>query len=247
MTNRSHDIVTCISRALACLILAFLTSLPVSAAANPSALQNTSAGSQAPGFIPGSPSPNTQPTTAPWLADFPAFATANGSRHWILGRSSKPCLSENEALDQARDSAAHQLRGLLRTHLPISQMRGESESWLRARVDRELSFGDWIVDRSVSKVHRPYSDIWSAAILVDASGDRLAPVRRDYESWRQARTVSLRQTAGSLVGLCLAILAVYVVINAATKGYFRGRLRFTAALALLLGTGWLIWLANAAG
>jgi hypothetical protein len=227
MTTPRHNIVP---RALACLSLVALTL----------------ATSAAPTTAPGLTSPTTSPKS--WAEDFPAFATANGSHQWIVGRSAKPCLSEAEALDQARQAAASQLRKLLRATLPISgPLRGESETWIRTRVDRELSFNNWIVDRSVSKTHRPYADIWSAAVLVDASPDRLAPARRDYETWRHLRTETVTHTAGSLVGLCLAILAIYFVVNAATKGYFRGRLRCAAALALILGSGCLIWLANAAG
>jgi hypothetical protein len=219
------------SRALACVIVLSLISL-----ASPAG----------PTTAPGLTAPTASPQS--WADDFPAFTTAHGDHHWIVGRSAKPCLSEAEALDQARQAAASQLRKLLRSTLPIAgPLRGESETWIRTRVDRELSFNNWIVDRSVSKTHRPYADIWSAAVLVDASPDRLSPVRRDYSDWRQARSATVRHTAGSLVGLCLAILAIYFVVNAATKGYFRTRLRCAAALTLILGTGCLIWLARAAG
>ena len=61
---------------------------------------------------------------------------------------------------------------------------------------------------------------------------------------RSSRSTA-RSTGFSLVGLSLAILAIYSVMNALTKGYFRARLRASAGLALALGTFFLIWLARA--
>lgn len=192
------------------------------------------------------PSPaTTAPTTREWLADFPAFVHANGTRYWIVGHSSATCVTEKEAADQARRDAATQLRNTLRANLPDALFKGEADTWIKSRVSRDLALGSLIVDRSTSRIHRPYGDIWSAAVLVDASPDRLAPIARDYDAWRTGRTATVTHTGFSLVGLSLAILAIYTVMNVLTKGYFRGRLRASAALALGLGTFLLIYLARA--
>ena len=217
---------------LCCLIAAGVDAGPV-AAAKPKPAQP--------------PTTATAPTTRPWAADFPAFANAAADRHWVVGRSSKPCLSESEAAEQARRDAGSQVRALLRPHLSSRWLDGDAEAWLKGRVDRELVLGRLIVERSLSKVHRPYADIWSGAVLVDASGDRLAPIVRDYQEWRQVRTHTLRRTGFSVLGFSAAILAIYAVMNALTKGYFRGRLRAGAGLVMGLGAGWLIWLARVAG
>jgi hypothetical protein len=103
--------------------------------------------------------------------------------------------------------------------------------WLERRLAQEVV----VADRSVSRVHRPYGDIWSEAVLVDASKDRLARVAREYSAWRSNRHQTVGGAAASVVGLSIAILLIYTAVNAATKGYFRGRLRAAAALTLALG------------
>jgi hypothetical protein len=194
------------------------------------------------------PAPTSQPTSAPtqqWFTDLPTFVHANGARQWIVGHSSATCVTQQEAADQARRDAASQLRNVLRGTLPGALLRGEADTWIKNRVSRDLALGNLIVDRAVRKVHRPYADIWTAAVLVDASPDRLAPIARDYDAWRTGRTATIASTGFSLVGLSLAILGIYAVMNALTKGYFRGRLLASAGLALGLGTMFLIWLAKA--
>ena len=102
-----------------------------------------------------------------------------------------------------------------------------------------------VVERAATRTHRPYGDIWSAAVLIDTSPNRIRPIARDYDAWRHSRAETARSTGFSLVGLSLAILAIYTVMNVLTKGYFRGRLRASAALALGVGTFFLIYLARA--
>lgn len=219
----------------------------IAAAAPPSAPKAPSPAVPAPNV----PSPTaiapatTAPTTQQWVSDFPAFLRDNGSREWIVGRSQTPAVSEQEAFDQARSNAASQLRKLLRATLTPSLFKSEGEAWIKDRVAREFTLGNIIVERAATKTHRPYADIWSAAVLVDTSPDRLGPIARDYDAWRHNRAATARSTGFSLVGLSLAILAIYCVMNALTRGYFRGRLRAGASLTLALGTFFLIWLARA--
>jgi hypothetical protein len=194
--------------------------------------------------VASGPVATTGPTTKPWVSDFPGYVTGFGGHQWILGRSTRPCATEKEAMDQARSQAAAQVRELLRANVTPARFGGESEAWIRSRVAREMSIGSLVVDRSLSKVKRPYGDVWSAAVLVDASGDRIAPMVREHDAWLRAREVSVRQTTGSILGLGAAILLIYAVMNAATKGYFRGRLRVGGAMALAIGAVWFIVLAR---
>jgi hypothetical protein len=104
------------------------------------------------------------------------------------------------------------------------------------RLGQELSAGGSLVsDRFVSRVHRPYGDIWSEAILVDVSSARLAHIAGEHAVWLSGRQHARRSAVASVVGMSLAILLIYAVVNAATKGYFRGYLRTTAAAAMTLG------------
>jgi hypothetical protein len=168
-----------------------------------------------------------------WVDDFAAFASAAGGKRWIVGRSLSPCVSEDEAFDAARGDACNQLFARMRPRLTRSS-GAETDAWLRRRLEHEMARGDLIVDRHVWRVHRPYADIWSEAVLVDASNERLSKVTRDHAAWLESRFRAKRGAVGSVFGLSVTILLVYVVLNALTKGYFRGRLRAGAAAALVL-------------
>jgi hypothetical protein len=180
-----------------------------------------------------------------WVTDFPTFANANGTRQWIVGRTTTVCLNEGEAMERARHTTRQLLVDFLRPQL--GQFGPDDEAWLKQRLTRELTTGRLVKDRSVSHVKRPYGEVWSAAILVDASSDRLATVAREHRIWRQSRDTTVRRTGASIFGLSVVILLVYAVLNFLTKGYFRGRLRAMAGFALCGGTMVLIWLMKAAG
>jgi hypothetical protein len=166
----------------------------------------------------------------PWGDDFPTFARTRDGARWIVGRSAFPCPSEAEAHDVAErdaiDQAAVRVRPLVGRSLDL-----QSEVWLRRRLGLELV----IADRAVSRVHRPYGDVWSESLLVDAPHDRLVRVAKDYSDWRNKRHRTAGAAVASVFGLSIAILLIYTALNAATRGYFRGRLRAAAALTLALG------------
>jgi hypothetical protein len=167
-----------------------------------------------------------------WVDDFASFANAPAGKRWVVGRSNIPCLSEGEAFEAACRDARDQLYVRVRSRLGPSRDR-QSEEWMKGRIAQELlANGELITDRFVSRVHRPYAEIWSESILVDASSKRLSALLREHAQWVEARRRAQRGAMASIGGMSLAILLVYAVLNALTKGYFRGRLRAGAALTL---------------
>jgi hypothetical protein len=165
----------------------------------------------------------------PWLDD-PAAFLSNTRQRWIVGRSTGPCLSATEATQQACADASLQLVASLSGQMPMEADR----SWLQRRLASDLSAGRLIEDRAVGVEHKPYGDLWSAAVLVDGSRAQLQRLAAEYSrSLGQQRVTRSRQLL-SVAGLWMAILGMYALLNWLTKGYFRGRLRLTSAALLLL-------------
>jgi hypothetical protein len=185
-------------------------------------------------------------TTKPWVEDFPAFVNATGGKRWIVGRSTAVCLNEREASEAATRDAGKQLYAHLRPRLSPS-LGSESDAWLKRRLADELALGGAVNDRWVSRVRKPYGEIWAEAVLVDASTPRFATLVREHERWVRGKQASTRSTAGSVLGLSAAILLIYVVLNVLTKGYFRGRLRGAAAVAFGLALFLINWWPTAGG
>jgi hypothetical protein len=166
-----------------------------------------------------------------WMDDPSQFLSDAGASRWIIGRSRTPCLSESEADEKACRDAAQQLAGPLHA---VMALRSVDREWLRQRLVADLTAGRFIRDRSVSRVHKPYGDIWSAAILVDASSAQQRSIAVEYSANLRDQRHALVRNIFSMAGMCAAILLIYFVLNAATKGYFRGRLRLGAALSLVV-------------
>jgi hypothetical protein len=170
----------------------------------------------------------------PWVEDFARFANATQDKAWIVAHSTTPCLSESEAFEAACRDGSAQLLSRLRPRLGRPYGAG-SEAWLMGRLNQEICSGSLVADRFVSRVHRPYGDIWSEAILVDVSSARLGSIAREHAIWLSSRQHARRGAVASIAGMALAILLIYAAVNAVTKGYYRGYLRTTAAAAMALG------------
>jgi hypothetical protein len=75
-------------------------------------------------------------------------------------------------------------------------------------------------------------------ILVDASPGRLHAIATQHAMAQDARQHSVARRWMAFAGLFASILVLYAVLNALTKGYFRGRLRaitFVSLVALACG------------
>jgi len=186
---------------------------------------------------------DASPATKPWLDDPAAYFSAHADRQWVIGHSSVACLSAAEALDSACRDGARQLALLREGKAHAAPHATRSPDRLTARMLAELNAGRLIRDRYFARVKKPYGEIWTAAVLVDASDDALRRIAADDAAAERARGIAGVCRAGMLAGLCTAILLAYAGLNAVTRGYFRGRLRIGAALCMLgiilmLHVGW---------
>jgi hypothetical protein len=175
----------------------------------------------------------------PWITDAASFLSSQSHQHCIIGRSSAPCLSEAEAKEQACADASVKVVTAIVLQLDVQPTRLERQQ-LEQRITAELQSGRLIEDRSLSVRHRPYGDIWWGAVLVDASPDRLRPIGIEYSRMLIDRRLSRARQLAAIAGMAAAIVFIYAVLNAVTKGYFRGRLRAigAAALVLLIAMAW---------
>lgn len=162
---------------------------------------------------------------ATWSEDPAVFLSSTGGRSCTIGRSRGPCLSAGEAEAQAIDDAARQLGEA------TADVRAPTDAALGDRVRAMLVAGGFVRDRSLTVTHRPYGDIWSGMVLVDVPPARVAAERARWaDEAHRARLHRMKQASMS-AGV---ILLAYAAANAMTKGYFRGRLRVLAVLALAL-------------
>jgi hypothetical protein len=184
-----------------------------------------------------------------WAEDAAAFLNRADGRHaWIVGKSTGPCVSVREATEQAcRDAAREVMPRLESILINPRRLTAEEREIVRRRLESDLMLGRLVSDRSVSRVQRPYGELWNAAVLVDASSQKLAPLASEYASMLRSRRVTFAQRIAASAGIFAVILGLYALVNGVTKGYFRGRLRWGAVASLLLaGLAMAWWTCSAA-
>jgi len=190
----------------------------------------------------------------PWAANFARYASDAPERR-ILAKSPPSCPSFAEAERAALADAAGQLLPLVSQAVRRGVSEGRFEPRARAlppetpgRIEAELLRGGrLVVDRFPQRFDRPYGQVWRQSLLVNASPetvDSLADsVVRQAVGERSARLKTWGTLAGSVVGLIALILVAYVVLNAATKGYYVWVLRLAAGALVAGGAAVLLMLA----
>jgi hypothetical protein len=97
-----------------------------------------------------------------------------------------------------------------------------------------------IRDRLTQRFTKPYGTVWRSAALVQMSANDaarlIAACQREFSEQRSR----VRTTILSGVGLILLVTAVYLFLNAATKGYYVWSLRIFGTLALVGGLAFLL-------
>jgi len=161
----------------------------------------------------------------PWIADFPAFVNDHPTGHWIVGQSTEPALSADEAESMARSDAAEKIAQVLNCD------GGESQ----AIIVSSLARSDWIVDRQIDSTEHPYGTIWHAAVLIDATGGRLDDLSRQIQFAVRRQHLHAAFLLAVSIGWLTVIGLCYLLINWITRGYFRGRLVMASLILILVG------------
>ncbi len=172
-------------------------------------------------------------TAKPWLDDPAAYFSEHSDRQWVVGRSSIACLSAAEAFNSACRDASRQLASLSAGNAHRGPGDAVSRDRLSKRIAAELKAGRLIRDRYSARSKKPYGEVWSGAVLVDASDAALRRIAADDAAFERGQRVARVGRAAMVAGLCAAILLVYALLNAVTRGYFRGPLRFGTAVCML--------------
>ena len=157
-----------------------------------------------------------------WTTDFPAFVNDHPSGHWIVGQSTEPALSAEEAESTAEADAAGKIADILNCD-------NESQAMIVA------SLGDWIVDRQIDSTQHPYGTIWHTAILIDAKGGKLDGLSKQIQFAQHRQHLHTAFLGAVSAAWLTAVGLCYLLINWMTRGYFRGRLVMSSLILILVG------------
>jgi hypothetical protein len=176
---------------------------------------------------------STKFTECPWADDLAGYINDHPGHTWIVARSSAPCLSPGDSARVAETEAATALASLIQRQFPASAAPvslEDSDALLLSDIRRSLP----VKDRFVQRFQRPYGNVWSESILLDASPQWIEEVQRRHVYSMHTRHTRMGTIVGSTGVVLAAILVAYLFVNAVTQNYFTGRLRFAAILSAMI-------------
>jgi hypothetical protein len=166
----------------------------------------------------------------PWLRDYAEFASLNPGGRWLVvgseSTASTPLEARQQALEHAWGLIGQQIRD---TRIP---------SPFTLEVLEQHGF---IVDEFSQQLRGLSGPIWRHALLLEVSPQRAAALAQQTQQAARTTQMSWAKLIGSFAGMIAIIFVVYAFLNAATKGYYAGRLGIFSAL-LAMGLGVIIWL-----
>lgn len=157
--------------------------------------------------------------------------------HLIVGHTRKPAVNESEALRDARRDVENRVLTAVNGAMHPNRV---DLAMLRDRVVHDVSTGRFEIDRVAEKFNRPYGQVWTEAVLVDISPDKLNPALDQYRHDLQQNRNRVRGHWVGFAAIIVLALFGYTLSNAITRGYFTGRLRLMALLVVVLGAAALI-------
>jgi hypothetical protein len=188
-------------------------------------------------------SPDRQITRAarfvskPWASNFAQYVAGAGRP--VVRAESAAAASFEEAQEGAFANAASKLVPYVSCAiLARTPLGGKLDAQaVHSAILAELRKGKLVLDRFSQQFDRPYGKLWREQVLVDASPRAIEPVAAGIARAAADARNAARQTwwtvAVSLGGLAVLIFAVYLVLNAATKGYYTWVLRLLAVGAIV--------------
>ena len=162
----------------------------------------------------------------PWIEDFYGLWNGRPNRRLIIAKSAESCVTREEAVGQAIDSACSQLTTLLR-QTPRAKA---TPSLPRHVTPNDVLEEDFIVDRFSQKFSGMAGEIWRHALLIDASPGKMEQLAAHKVVVARIHRLNWARMIFSVAGLLALITVAYVFLNAATKGYYTWSLRIAGVV-----------------
>ena len=166
----------------------------------------------------------------PWVEDFAGFANTRADEQFVVARSWETCTSENEAKTQAIRDACDQ----------VSALAGEKWSTVPGQApltvsSTDLLEGGFIVDQFAQSFDGMSGRIWRQALLIDTSAEKLGWLGSRKTAEVTVVRVTWARMILSALGVLVVIIATYLFLNMATRGYYVWSLRIAGVVLAVMG------------
>ncbi|MBW8016887.1 MAG: hypothetical protein FVQ82_11925 [Planctomycetes bacterium] len=172
-------------------------------------------------------------TEKPWLDNFSAFQNTCPQRQLAIAYSQTACNSFDWAVRQATRQAQQIVnRMILDIHRSMPKSGRSRAGFSLSR--QELYQHGIVVDNFQQSFTGSAAPIYRHALLLDVSPDRIMPLAKNkirrYNIERQSWTYHIL----SAIGIALVICVIYLILNAATRGYYTAVLRILTIVGIIV-------------
>ena len=170
-------------------------------------------------------------TEKPWLENFSAFQNSIPQRQFSIAYSQTSCNSSDWAVRQAVSQAQQVVnKMILDIHRSMPKSRRSRAGFSLSRDDL---YSHGIVIDNISQSFRGNTGFNRHALLLDISPDRIMPLAEkkinEYNSARRSWAYHIF----SAIGIVIVICVIYLILNAATRGYYTVVLRILTAVGII--------------
>ena len=166
-------------------------------------------------------------TEKPWLDNISAFKNFYPGRQWaVVYRQS--CQAGGEILARAQILVDKAVRS------ELSALKGKPVNADFSVSNNDLSRHGIIADRFTQSFKGTSSTICRQALLLDISPDKIGPLAKDKLAEYNLAKQTWVQMLLSAIGVAFIICIVYLILNAATRGYYTVVLRILAVVGIII-------------
>ena len=159
-----------------------------------------------------------------------------GRSEYVVIHSPRPAQSSEEARwllhTEATSALTVAAEGEVRATVGGSRVPAQV---IRAQAENLLARNAGVLDEVIIRMDRPFvGPVWYAAMLLDTTGSTRVPIAVASIETTDHRRQSWAAGLLGLGGMVVVLGAVYMVLNALTRGYFRNQLRAVAVVGVVV-------------
>ncbi len=166
----------------------------------------------------------------PWVEDFARYASEQPQKQFVVARSWETCTSENEAKTQAIRDACDQVSALVGQKW--STVPGQAPLTVSST---DLLEGAFIADQFVQSFDGMSGRLWRQALLIDTSAEKLGWLGSRKTAGVHVVRTTWAHMILSVLGVMVVIVATYLFLNMATRGYYVWSLRIAGVVLAVMG------------
>ena len=158
-----------------------------------------------------------------WVENFSDYVNRNPNKQFNIAKSNETCITYQEADRQAMINAHDQVKAALSNIINPGVLN--STDILESGI---------VTDKFMQSFDGSAGKIWREAVLLDLSNQRLHVLADRITRTTKAKSNQWIRIVFSTIGFFIVIIAAYIFLNTATRGYYSWSLRIASFILVVI-------------